>query len=365
MPICFIARRIRDVLNLTLAAAAVAASAADESRVGAARPALTVNVVQPQRGELPLRLSANGNIAAWQEASIGTEANGLRLAEVHVNVGDVVKRGQRLASFAPEMLQAEVAQTSAALAEAEALLAEAVANAQRARELQPTGVLSAQQTNQILTAERTAQARVEAQRAALNLQQLRLRQTEVLASDHGVISARNATVGAVVPAGQELFRLIRQGRLEWRGEVTAAQIPRIRPGMAVSVTPANLAPLAGKVRVVAPTVDATTRNGIVYVDLAAPGGARPGMFAAGEIDLGSAQALTLPQGAVLLRDGFPLVLRVGADSRVAFVKVGTGRRVGGRIEITSGLDGSERIVASGGAFIADGDTVRVVDVLPR
>jgi HlyD family secretion protein len=365
MPVRLVIHRARVLLIHFLGAAAASAGAADEPRVAASRPALTVTVVQPQRATLPLRLSANGNIAAWQEASIGTEANGLRLAEVHVNVGDVVKRGQRLASFAPDMLRAEVAQTSAALAEAEALLTEAVANAQRARELQPTGVLSAQQTNQLFTAERTAQARVEAQRAALNVQQLRLRQTEVLASDSGVISARNATVGAVVPAGQELFRLIRQDRLEWRGEVTAAQITRIRPGMTVSVTPANLAPLAGRVRVVAPTVDATTRNGIVYVDLSAPGGARPGMFAAGEIDLGSAPALTLPQGAVLLRDGFPLVLRVGADSRVAFVKVGTGRRVGDRIEITTGLDGNERIVAAGGAFLADGDTVRVVDPLSR
>ena len=348
-------------MALLCAAATRPARAADEPRPSPPRPALTVTVVQPQRADLALRLNTNGNIAAWQEASIGTEANGLRLAEVHVNVGDVVRRGQRLASFAPEMLQAELAQTSAALAEAEALLAEAVANAQRARELLPTGVLSAQQTNQILTAERTAQARVEAQRAALNVQQLRLRQTEVLASDGGVISARNATVGAVVPAGQELFRLIRQGRLEWRGEVTAAQITRIRPGMAVRVTPANLASLPGRVRVVAPTVDAQTRNGLVYVDLPGAGGARPGMFAAGEIELGSAPALTLPQSAVLLRDGFPLVLRVGAESRVTLVKVGTGRRVGDRIEITSGLDGTERIVASGGAFLAEGDTVRVVD----
>ena len=347
-------------------AAAFAASpgvfAADDKRAATTgRPALTVTLVQPQRTPLTLRLSANGNIAAWQEASVGTEANGLRLAEVIVNVGDVVKRGQLLASFAPEMLQAELAQTIAAVAEAEAVLAEATANAQRARDLLPTGVLSAQQTNQILTAERTAQARLEAQRAAVKVQQLRLRQAQVHAPDNGIISARNATVGAVIPAGQELFRLIRQGRQEWRGEVSATQIARLRPGMAVTVTPANLAPIEGKVRVVAPTVDAQTRNGLVYVDLPSPGGARLGMFAAGEIDLGTAPGLTLPQGAVLLRDGFSMVLRVGTDSKVALTKVGTGRRVGDRIEITSGLDGSERVVASGGAFLGDGDTVRVVE----
>jgi RND family efflux transporter MFP subunit len=259
------------------------------------------------------------------------------------------------------MLQAELAQIAASVAEAEALLAEAKANADRARELQPTGVLSAQQTTQILTAERTAQARLEAQRAALKVQQLRLRQTQVLAPDQGVISARNATVGAVVPAGQELFRLIRQGRLEWRGEVSATQIGQIRPGMVVTVTPANLAPIQGRVRVSAPTVDAATRNGLVYVDLPTPGSARLGMFAAGEIDLGSAPGLTLPQSAVLLRDGFSWVMRVGADSKVTLSKVGIGRRVGDRIAITSGLEDGQRVVASGGAFLGDGDTVRVVD----
>ena len=336
--------------------------AADEKRPPAtAKAALTVNVVQPQRMPVGVRLSANGNIAAWQEASVGTEANGQRLAEVNVNVGDVVRRGQVLAGFAPEMLQAELAQTTAAVAEAEALLAEATANAQRARELQPTGVLSTQQTQQILTAERTAQARLEAQRAAIKVQQLRLRQAQVLAPDNGVISARNATVGAVVPAGQELFRLIRQGRLEWRGEVSATQIARLRPGMVVTVTPANLAPIPGKVRVVAPTVDAQTRNGLVYVDLPASGGAKLGMFATGEVDLGSLPSLTLPQAAVQLRDGFSTVLRVGADSKVTQLKVVTGQRVGERIAITAGLEGNERVVASGGAFLADGDTVRVVD----
>jgi RND family efflux transporter MFP subunit len=346
---------------VTLAASHGPRAAADDKQRTAVRPALSVNVVQPQRTPLTLRLNANGNIAAWQEASVGTEANGLRLAEVKVNVGDVVKRGQLLASFAPEMLQAELDQTGAAAAEAEAVLAEATANAQRARELQPTGVLSAQQTNQILTAERTAQARLEAQRAAIKVQQLRLRQTQVLAPDDGIISARNATVGAVIPAGQELFRLIRQGRLEWRGEVSATQIARLRPGMAVTVAPANLPPVQGRVRVVAPTVDPQTRNGLVYVDLPAPGGARLGMFAAGEIDLGSTPGLTLPQGAVQLRDGFSTVMRVGADSKVTLTKVGTGRRIADRIEITSGLDGSERVVAAGGAFLGDGDVVRVVD----
>ena len=337
--------------------------AADDKGAASAAPkaALTVNVTQPVSAALPLRVSANGNIAAWQEASIGTEANGLRLAEVRVNVGDVVKRGQVLASFAPETMQADVAQTRAAVAEAEATLAEAAANAQRARGLQATGALSDAAINQYLTAERTAQARLEAQRSMAQMQQLRLKQTQVLAPDAGVISSRSATVGAVLPAGQELFRMIRQGRLEWRGEVAASDMAALKPGMPVVVTPANGAGLKGTVRMVAPTVDPQTRNGIVFVDLPASGTARAGMFARGEFEVGSGSGLTLPQSAVMLRDGFSYVLRVGPDSKVTQAKVSVGRRVGDRIEITAGLDAAARVVAAGGGFLGDGDTVRVVD----
>jgi RND family efflux transporter MFP subunit len=320
-----------------------------------------VAVTRPRQAELPVSITANGSIAAWQEASIGTEANGLRLAEVRVNVGDVVRRGQVLATFAADTVQAEAAQIRAAVAEAEATLAEAAANAQRARELQPSGALSAQQINQFLTAERTAQARLEAQRAAAQAQALRVAQTQVLAPDDGVISARSATVGAVLPAGTELFRMIRKGRLEWRAEVPSAALASIRPGMRAVVNPAGGAPLTGTVRMVAPTVDPATRNGLVYVDLPAGGAARAGMFASGDFDLGRQGALTLPQGAVLLREGFSYVFVVEPDDRVRQVKVQVGRRSGDRVEIAGGLAADARVVATGGSFLADGDTVRVVD----
>jgi len=340
-----------------------AQSAADKKAAAAApaRPALTVTVARAERSTLPMRIAANGNIAAWQEAVIGTEANGLRLADVKVNVGDVVRRGQTLATFAGETMQVELAQQRAAVAEAEATLAEASANAERAKSLQATGALSEATINQYLTAERTARARLDAQRAATRARQLRVSQTAVLAPDDGVISARSATVGAVLPAGQELFRMIRKGRLEWRAEVASADLASIRAGMPATVVPPSGAPLVGTVRMVAPTVDPQTRNGIVYVDLGAGSGARAGMFARGEFDVGESSALTLPQTAVLLRDGFSYAMQVGADGKVIERKLQIGRRVGDRIEVVSGLPADARVVAQGGGFLADGDLVRVVD----
>lgn len=325
------------------------------------RPALTVTLAQPVRGPLAEHLPANGNIAAWQEAGIGAEVGGLRLAEVRVDVGDEVRAGEVLAVFAPETVEADVAQARASLAEARAALAEARANAERAQALSGSGAMSRQQIQQYLTAAQTAQARVQAAQALLDAQQLRLARTRVVAPDAGVISARSATVGAVVSSGTELFRMVRKGRLEWRAEVTSSDLPRLRPGATAIVTAASGARVEGKVRVLAPTVDPVTRNALVYVDLPAHPDIRAGMFARGDFLLGEHEALMVPLSSVVVRDGFSYVFELVEDSRVAMRRVRTGQRAGNDVEIVEGLSPGARIVRQGGAFLNDGDLVRVVD----
>ena len=336
-------------------------AAADKAKA-AARPALTVTVARPQATELAMTMAANGNIAAWQEASVGSESTGLRLAEVRVNVGDVVKKGQVLATFSPETVNADRAQAKAALAEARANAADAAGNATRAATLEKTGALSQQQINQYRTTAQTAQARVEAAEAALAVQQVRGRNTQVLAPDGGVISSRTATVGSVVGAGTELFKLIRQGRLEWRAEVTSAELGRITVGTPAMVVSASGAQVRGTVRSIAPTVDPQTRAALVYVDI--PNvlqntGIKAGMFARGDFQLGRSSAPTVPQAAVVPRDGFNHLLVLQPDSRVSQRKVETGRRVGDRVEILTPLPADAQVVVQGAGFLNDGDLVRV------
>jgi HlyD family secretion protein len=337
-----------------------ATTAAAKAASAPVQPSLTVTVTSPQRADWPQTVSANGGIAAWQEAVIGAEVPGLRLTEVAVQIGDRVRRGQLLARLQSATTEAEAATTRANIAEAEASLAEAQANAERARQLQATGAISAQQIQQYTTGEQTARARVAALKARADADRVRLAQTRIVAPDDGVISARTATVGAVVQPGQELFRLIRQQRLEWRAEVAATDLAKLAPGMPVQVTPAGGRNVIGKLRMVAPTVDPQTRNGLVYVDLPDPGNAKAGMFARGEFEIGSASGLMLPQSAVLQRDGFSYVFLLGTDNRVKQQKVQVGRRNGEQVEIASGLDAGARVVAAGAGFLADGDTVRVV-----
>jgi RND family efflux transporter MFP subunit len=352
---------------LVAAGMLVAGHAADNGKAAAPRPALTVTTARPESARLPVGLAANGNVAAWQEAVIGSESNGLRLADVKVNVGDVVRKGQVLAVFDAAPVEADLAQARAAVQEAQANAAAARADAERARALQSTGALSEQQITQYLTAERTAAARVASAKATVAQQQLRLKYAQVVAPDAGVISARSATVGAVAGVGTELFRLIRQGRLEWRAEVTSAELPRIKPGQKVVVKTAAGAGVAGRVRTVAPTVDAQSRVALVYVDLppalSASAPLKAGMFASGEFALGESAALTVPQQAVVVRDGFAYVFRLNTDSRVSQLKVTTGRRLGERVEVTDGLAPDVSVVTTGAGFLNDGDLVRVVQPL--
>ncbi len=328
----------------------------------AVKPALTVTLAVPQREQWPRTIVANGNIAAWQDVVIGSELNGFRLTEVLVNVGDVVRRNQLLARVSSATVAAELAQSKAALVEAEAVLAEAGANADRARQMQSSGALSAQQINQYLTAEQTELARVNAARARVQADELRLSQTRVLAPDDGVIAARGATVGSLTQPGQELFHLIRGNRLEWRAEVTATELGQLKAGMPAAVMLPEGDRIAGKVRMLAPTVDAQTRNAVVYVDLPAETAARAGMFARGEFELARTPVLTVPQAAVLVRDGFSYVYRLDKENRAVQVKVGTGRRQGERIEIVDGIAAETPVIASGAGFLTDGDVVRVVEV---
>ena len=355
-------------LGLLLAALAMAGlallaarsnAAGNEAAPAGVKPALTVTLTQAKTSVLPLKLSANGNVVAWQEAIIGAEVNGLRVQELNAGIGDQVQKGQLLATFAAEGVQADVALARAALMEATAAAADAAANAVRARAVQSSGALSAQQIDQLLTAELMAKARVASAQAQLDAQQLRLSHTRLLAPDSGTISARSASVGAVLGAGMEMFRLIRQGRLEWRAEVTATELGRIKAGTPVLMTAPDGTQVRGRVRMVAPTVDAQTRNGLIYVDIS--GAFKPGMFARGEFELGSNSAMSVVQTALVVRDGFNYVFRVGADKRVAQVKVQTGRLLGDQVEILSGIKPEDKLVATGGGFLSDGDLVRVVE----
>ena len=357
------------VLPLGLLLCALALSGAQAADAPpAVKPALTVSTTRVQKTMLPLTLVANGNVAAWQEASVSAEVGGLRIADLMANVGDVVQAGQLLAQLSADSVQADVALARAQLAEAQAAANDAGINADRARALQNDSALSAQQISQMLSAEQMAKARLEAAKAGLDSQLLRLKHTQVIAPDSGTIITRNAALGAVVAPGSELFRMLRRSRLEWRAELTAHELARVVVGANARITAPGGGQWQGKVRMLSPTVDAQSRVGLVYVDLMGPvdrnaASLKPGMYAPGEFVLGQTPALTVAQQAVVVRDGFSYCFRLQNDGRVTQTRINTGRRAntaaGPVIEVLDGLQADALVVSSGAGFLRDGDSVKV------
>ena len=321
--------------------------------------ALTVEITKPESRQWAQSIPANGWLTAWQEAVISAEAS-LKIIEVKAEVGSIVKKGDVLVRLEQNSVLAELQKQEAAVATAEANFAQARANAERARKVKGTGALSEQQANEYLITEMTAEASVQSEKASLDSQKIKLEQTTIRAVDDGVISSSSALLGAVVSPGTELFRLIRQRKVEWQAEISARYSIRMQPGLKGRIDVPDGTHVYGKVRLVAPTVNKETGRVIVYVELPADDRARAGFNVSGAIELAATPALTVPESALVFDDGMSYLYTAGDDSRVTRVKVAIGRRAEGRVEILSGLEPNAQVVAAGGAFLSNGATVKIV-----
>lgn len=325
-----------------------------------AKPSLTVTTELPDIRNWPQSLSATGNVQAWQEAAIGAEVAGLRLAELYANVGDTVKKGQVLARFNDEMTTLDLDQQRAAADEARARFVQTEAKAESSQKLKDAGMISTLDNIQNQANAQIARAQLQSAEARVKAQKLRLAYTHVKAPDDGIISSRSATVGAVMQTGNEMFRYVRRNQLEWRAEVPDGPLQKIKIGHKVILRSTLGDAVTGKVTRISPVIDLQSRNGSVYVELTGTKSLKAGMFAQGEFELGHTSALTVAQSALVVRDGYSYVFKVDADNRVVQVKVLAGRRLEGRIEILDGLTAGAKIVTSGAGFLSDGDLVRVV-----
>lgn len=305
-----------------------------------------VSLVKPKVELWPELIEAEGNVMPWQESHIGTEVGGLRLVSVLVNVGDVVKKGQVLARLNAATVEAELEAANAQMVEAKAALAQAMATLERANRLAPSGGVSQQELTLYETQKNTAEARLNAARAQVKKQKLRLDYATLVAPDDGLISASSAAEGAIVQGGSELFRLIRQGRLEWRAEVKGETLLKLAPGQEVTVKSPLGPEVKGRVRQVSPTIDLKTGNGLAYVDLPADTNLKAGLRVSGTLAIGKRKVLVLPAAAVLDQEGVSQVFRVDGDGKIEAIDVKTGRVKDHWVEITAGLDEQTQVIAN-------------------
>ncbi|WEX91823.1 efflux RND transporter periplasmic adaptor subunit (plasmid) [Sinorhizobium garamanticum] len=346
---------------MALLTGAALAFSGGPSRAQEEAAALTVAVVKPTERQWPESVPTSGWLRPWHEAIIASETSGLRITDVLVDVGSVVKKGQTLVQLSQDSVLADLRKQEAAVKTAKANLANATADADRARQLRQSGALSDQSIVERLTTEETAKATLESEEAALESQKIKVEQTKIVAVDDGLITSRSAQLGAVVSSGTELFRLVRQQRVEWQAEVSARYLPRIKEGLRASIvgpSPGDKR-VEGTVRLVGPTVSTDTGRAIVYVALAAEDHPPVGIYVTGQIDLQTTNALTVPETALVFRDGLNYLFAVNKDQRATRLRVETGRRNASEVEILSGIDQSTKVVKSGGAFLSDNALVRV------
>lgn len=303
-------------------------------------------VAEAKQARWPVVLQAMGAIAPWQEALISAQVSGLRLIEIRADVGDQVRRGQVLARYDREALEIERSRLQAQWQQAETTRS-------RALQLDGTGGISEQDMLQYVT-------QADVAKAQLRSVELQIRQADVLAPDDGVISARSAKLGAVASVGQELFRLIRKGRLEWRGELTASQLAQVRIGQRVRLALPDGHSATATVRRMAPALDTQSRLGVALADIEGGTHARAGMYVQGVLELAESPAVVVPAGAVVIRDGRSYVMTLTDEDRVIERRVEIGRRRSTLTEILSGLRPGERLISQGAGLFYTGDLVRVV-----
>lgn len=347
------------VLVLSLALALTACGKKPDAAPQAPKSTLTVSAETVNVVSLPRRVDASGTVLAWQDIPISSETGGLEVTAVLVDEGVHVKQGQPLVQLDDRVLRAQVKQAAAAVTSAEAVLAQNQAALKRSEDLKAKGFLAQSALDTAVANQKTAEAQVLTAKAALGEAQAKLDQSVIRAPVTGLITSRSVVKGQVINVGTELFRLVRDDQLEMNAQIPEADLPYVKAGMTAQVS-GDHGTTVGRVRVVTPQVDPTTRLGMARITLPVTSPFRSGNFGTASIDVGQIPVMAVPQGSIVFRDGKPGLYVIGAQDKVHFVQVITGEHfAGGLVEIRSGLTPGSRIVTQGGGFLGDGDRVTV------
>ena len=334
---------------------------------GAEQAVLSVETVMPIQESIGNTLSAEGTISAKDVANVSAKVNGVAIESVLVEEGQRVKAGQVLAIFDTDAVEQQVLQAEADVAEAQATLANASADAARVLPLLDIDAISKQEADRYRTSELRAKASLQASKARLSNQRLNLDNANVVAPVSGVISGKMAEVG-MVAGGEPLFTIIKNGVLEWRADIDPKLTGEVSVGTPVKVSLPNKQSVMGEVSRIAPTAD-NNRQITIYASLSANTAARAGMYQTGEFLIGSASMQTVPNAAIVSNDGYDYVMLVTGiktqnnktSGRIKQQRVTLGERLGDSVAIKEPLPSESRVVKQGGSFLNDGDLVRIVD----
>lgn len=288
-------------------------------------------------------VKGSGTITPWQEAPVGAEVGGLTAVALLADEGQYVRQGQALLKMNDVLLQAQLRQ-----AEAQAEQAEKAYN--RAMDLHKQQFMSDAALDQSAAAHKTAQAFLDTARTQASM-------ATVKAPISGIITTRTAVLGQIVEQGKPLFTIVRDAALELNMELTDKDLAMVKPDQVATVYSETQGEVTGRVRLVTPQINPTTRIGFARVRVPWSSGLRPGMFAKAEILAGTFDAVIVPSRAVVYTENKAAIFVIGNEGRVRLVPVRTGQVLNNETVILEGVAASDKVVTVGAGFLVDGDKV--------
>lgn len=387
-------RRSSALLTVTVALLALAAlgayvihralhrSEALQEAAGGEETTLAVRVVEVRRSAREQELTLPGTTLADQQTSLYARINGY-LKSFAFDLGDVVKKGQLVAEIDSPEVDQQLRQARATLGVAQAALLQAQANqdlakvaADRWASLVKEKAVSQQEADEKRLTLVAREADGEAARAMIRAQEANVKRLEELSSFKtivapfdGVITARNVEIGTLVSEGsgtgaRELFRMVQNSSLRLHVPVPEAFVPAVKPGMETSLAFGAYSGrvFKGKVSRISGAVDAASRTLLVEIRIPNDDGKlMPGMYAQVTFRLSREGApLLMPSTALLVRPEGTIVAQVGKDQVVHYRKITVGRDFGTDIEIVSGLEEHDLVMANPGTLIREDQKVDIV-----
>jgi RND family efflux transporter MFP subunit len=322
----------------------------------------TVSVAIPGRQASARIISATGTLAARREMPVGVAGEGGMVTRVLVEPGQWVGAGQVLATVdravqiqtgASLAAQVNVARSDAAIAQSEL---------DRAQQLVNRGFISKADLERKAATRDAAVARVRVAQAQLSEQNARTGRLDIRAPAAGLVLTRSVEPGQIVSsASGTLFRMAKGGEMEMRAQLSEADLVGLPLGVEAQVIPVGGdTAFTGQVWQVSPVIDPQTRQGIARIALSYNVALKPGGFASATIKRGTTDMPQLPNSAVQSDDRGNFVYIVGAGDKVERRSIKLGEVSDTGVSIVEGLNGTERVVLSAGAFLSAGQKIKPI-----
>jgi|JI10StandDraft_1071094.scaffolds.fasta_scaffold35525_2 HlyD family secretion protein len=332
------------------------------AKPAAAGDSQAMRVTRVEMRDLADEFVASGRLVVREEAAVGSELPGYRVAAVYVDEGDWVKQGQAMAKLDDALLQAQIAQAEATLATQQASLDFKKSQLARAESLEQEGAFSKELLEQRRMETAGAQASLAASQAQVNEMKVRQSRMTLRAPVAGMVLQRAIRPGDISGgATTPYFRISRDGLIELDAEMPDAKLALLKEGSPATVTLSTGEAIEGKVRFVSPRVDQNTSLGRARIQLPFDKALRPGSFAEARFGSSSNGALSVPASAIRYEAGGPSVMLVGDDNKVKQTPVKLGERTGDYVQLVQGPPAGARVLAVGSSFTLDGDVIQPVE----